>query len=277
MLLRAASSLSLLNTNREHLGHLFSSVSSSSPYSISPLNSSASLASILLYSPAKNGSGSVLCASKSANNPPLTGVVFEPFKEVKKELDLVPTVPQVSLARQKYADECEAAVNEQINVEYNVSYVYHAMFAYFDRDNVALKGLANFFKESSEEEREHAEKIMKYQNKRGGKVKLQSIVMPLSEFDHMEKGDALYATELVLSLEKLTNKKLLNLHSVALKNNDVHLADFVEREFLGEQVEAIKRISEYVAQLRRVGKGHGVWHFDQMLLHKEEAVHLAAA
>ena len=28
------------------------------------------------------------------------------------------------------------------SVEYNVSYVYHAMFAYFDRDNVALKGIA---------------------------------------------------------------------------------------------------------------------------------------
>ncbi|KAF2604183.1 hypothetical protein F2Q70_00028634 [Brassica cretica] len=47
-----------------------------------------------------------------------------------------------SLARQKYSDECESAINEQINVEYNLSYVYHAMYAYFDRDNVALKGLA---------------------------------------------------------------------------------------------------------------------------------------
>lgn len=28
------------------------------------------------------------------------------------------------------------------SVEYSVSYVYHALFAYFDRDNVALKGLA---------------------------------------------------------------------------------------------------------------------------------------
>ena len=28
------------------------------------------------------------------------------------------------------------------SVEYNVSYVYHALYAYFDRDNVALKGLA---------------------------------------------------------------------------------------------------------------------------------------
>jgi hypothetical protein len=30
------------------------------------------------------------------------------------------------------------------------------------------------------------------QNKRGGRVKLQSIVMPVMEFDHPEKGDALY-------------------------------------------------------------------------------------
>lgn len=28
------------------------------------------------------------------------------------------------------------------SVEYTVSYVYHAMYAYFDRDNVALRGLA---------------------------------------------------------------------------------------------------------------------------------------
>ena len=31
-----------------------------------------------------------------------------------------------------------------------------------------------------------------YQNKRGGKVRLQSMLMPWSEFDHSEKGDALY-------------------------------------------------------------------------------------
>ncbi|XP_050210443.1 ferritin-3, chloroplastic [Mercurialis annua] len=251
MLLKASPALSLLNTH--HGDNILMGCSSFS-------------------SKGKNGTGFVVCASKSANNKPLTGVVFEPFEEVKKELNLVPNVPQASLARQKYTDECEAALNEQINVEYNVSYVYHALFAYFDRDNVALKGLAKFFKESSVEEREHAEKFMEYQNKRGGKVKLQSILMPLSEFDHVEKGDALYAMELALSLEKLVNEKLLHLHSVAEKNHDVQLTDFVESEFLTEQVEAIKKISEYVAQLRRVGKGHGVWHFDQMLLDGEEAV-----
>nr|GEW99961.1 ferritin-4, chloroplastic-like [Tanacetum cinerariifolium] len=78
--------------------------------------------------------------------------------------------------------------------------------------------------------------------------------------------------ELSLSLEKLTNEKLLHVHAIANKNNDVQLADFFESEFLGEQLEAIKKISEYVAHLRRVGKGHGVWHFDQMLLNEEAAI-----
>jgi ferritin heavy chain len=168
-------------------------------------------------------------------------------KELKGELSLVPQGKDQSLARHKFVDECEAALNEQINVEYNASYAYHSLFAYFDRDNVALKGFAKFFKESSDEERGHAEKLMEYQNKRGGRVRLQSIVTPFTEFDHPEKGDALYAMELALALEKLVNEKLHNLHSVATRCNDPQLTDFVESEFLQEQVEAIKKISEYVS------------------------------
>ncbi|KAK4385297.1 Ferritin-2, chloroplastic [Sesamum angolense] len=236
MLLKTASAFGLLKSYGENLGALFS-----------PASSPPSLLSVKNF----EGRNGVVCAARHTNSKPLTGVVFEPFEEVKKELLLVPSVPQDSLARHKFADESEAAINEQINVEYNVSYVYHAMYAYFDRDNVALKGLAKFFNESSLEEREHAEKLMEYQNKRGGKVKLQSILMPLSEFDHAEKGDALYAMELALSLEKLTNEKLLNLHAIASRNNDVQLTDFIESEYLAEQVESIKKISEYVAQLRR--------------------------
>ncbi|PIA37510.1 hypothetical protein AQUCO_03000231v1 [Aquilegia coerulea] len=257
MLLRAPSSSFALSTIQGE--NFFSS-------SVSGVGVGGGSSSCFLpFSGKKQGHGFVVCAAKESNSRPLTGIVFEPFEEVKNELFMVPTVPQQSLARQLYTDESEAAINEQINVEYNVSYVYHALYAYFDRDNVALKGLAKFFKEASEEERGHAEKFMEYQNKRGGRVKLQSIVMPLSEFDHAEKGDALYAMELALSLEKLTNEKLLNLHRVADKNKDVQLADFVESEFLTEQVEAIKKISEFVAQLRRVGKGHGMLSFQATL------------
>ncbi|XP_028112218.1 ferritin-1, chloroplastic-like [Camellia sinensis] len=106
----------------------------------------------------------------------------------------------------------------------------------------------------------------------GGRVKLHSILATLSEFEHAEKGDALYAMELALSLEKLTNEKLLSLHGVAAQNNDPQMTEFIEREFLAEQVEAIKKIADFVTQLRLVGKGHGVWHFDQKLLHEGDGV-----
>lgn len=65
--------------------------------------------------------GLVVLCSKEARNRPTLDAVFEPFEEVKKELLLVPTVPQDSLARHKYTDKSEAAINEQIKF---VSYCF---------------------------------------------------------------------------------------------------------------------------------------------------------
>ena len=67
---------------------------------------------------------------------------------------------------------CEEVLNKQITVEYWASLQYHLMWSYFDRSDVGLKNIAEFFKKSSEEEREHAHKLMEYQNLRGGKVKI---------------------------------------------------------------------------------------------------------
>lgn len=195
----------------------------------------------------------------------LTGVVFEPFSAVKGELAAVDKTNQYvdSFARVNFHPECEAAINEQINIEYNVSYVYHALYAYFDRDNVALSGLAAWFKEQSVEERGHAELLMAYQNKRGGRVKLRSIMMPEMEFGHQDKGEALYGMELALSLEKLNFQKLRELHDVADRHGDAQFADFVEGELLKDQVASIKEVAEIVSQLRRVGKGLGVHQIDR--------------
>jgi len=204
----------------------------------------------------------IVCASASEK----TGVVFEPFTEVKGELATVEKTVSTSLARQAFDTRCEEALNEQINIEYNVSYIYHALWAYFDRDYIALPGLAAFFKTSSEEERGHAEGLMSYQNLRGGRVKLNSIMLPQMEFSSDAKGDALYAMELTLSLEKLNNEKLLSLHKVADECGDVQMCDFIESNYLEDQVKAIRTVSEYVTQLRRVGEGHGVYHWDQNLL-----------
>lgn len=60
----------------------------------------------------KRGEGFVTRAAVSQE--PLTGIVFQPFEEVKKEELMVPIASDVSLARQRFAEECEAAINEQI-------------------------------------------------------------------------------------------------------------------------------------------------------------------
>lgn len=41
--------------------------------------------------------------------------------------------------------------------------------------------------DASEEEREHAEKLMEYQNVRGGRVRLASMLQPETEFNHADK------------------------------------------------------------------------------------------
>merc|ERR1711915_610425 len=142
--------------------------------------------------------------------------------------------------RQNYHAECEAGINKQINLELYASYVYQSMAFYFDRDDIALQGFHKFFKKSSEEEREHAEKLMKYQNKRGGRVVLQAIQKP----DRDEWGTGLEAMEAALALEKTVNQSLLDLHAIAGSHNDAQMCDFLENEYLEEQVESIKELSD---------------------------------
>lgn len=73
---------------------------------------------------------------------------------------------------------------------------------HFDRDDVALPGLHEYFKQASDEEREHAMKFMKYMNKRGGQVILQDIKTPELPFDLT----ALDAFQKALELEKQVNE-----------------------------------------------------------------------
>jgi ferritin heavy chain len=166
-----------------------------------------------------------------------------------------------SLARQNYHEECEALVNKQINMELYASYVYMSMGSYFDRDDVAFPGLAGFFKKQSDEEREHAQKFMKYQNKRGGRVVLQPIAKPTRD----EWGSPLDAITAALELEKTINQILLDLHTTSGRNGDPQLCDFLETEFLEEQVKSINELASFITQLKRVGTGLGEYQFDKDL------------
>lgn len=165
----------------------------------------------------------------------------------------------ISQCRQNYNPESEAGINRQINMELYASYTYQSMAFYFDRDDVALPGFAKYFSKASEEEREHAEKFMKYQNKRGGSIKLKDIKKP----DRDEWGSALDAMQVALQLEKSVNQSLLDLHKVCTSHDDAQMADFLESEYLEEQVKAIKEIGDHITQLKRVGPGLGEYLYDK--------------
>ncbi|XP_022362314.1 ferritin heavy chain isoform X2 [Enhydra lutris kenyoni] len=159
------------------------------------------------------------------------------------------TTASPSQVRQNYHQDSEAAINRQINLELYASYVYLSMSYYFDRDDVALKNFAKYFLHQSHEEREHAEKLMKLQNQRGGRIFLQDIKKP--DRDDWENG--LNAMECALHLEKSVNQSLLELHKLATDKNDPHLCDFIETHYLNEQVKSIKELGDHVTNLRKMG------------------------
>ena len=168
----------------------------------------------------------------------------------------------MSLCRQNFHEECEAGINKQINLELYASYVYMSMAGHFGRDDVALPGFKKFFEHSSLEERTHANKLIDYQNSRGGRIVLQDIKKP----ERDEWGSGLEAMQAALDLEKSVNQALFALHSIAEKHGDAQMQDFIEGEYLKEQVESIKELSDYVTNLKRVGPGIGEYMFDKETL-----------
>lgn len=162
--------------------------------------------------------------------------------------------------RQNWSENCEKALNIQINKEYQASLNYHHLSSYFGRDDIGLDKLSDFYNKSSKEEREHADILMKYQNKRGGIVQLTGILKPEINLDL--NRDVIHSLEVALKLEKDINESLINLHGIADREGDAQFADFLEGTFLAEQVEAISEISKMISQLERFASDkHGVWDF----------------
>merc|ERR1712014_132175 len=165
----------------------------------------------------------------------------------------------MSKVKQNFHSDNEALINKQINMELYASYVYLSMSAYFARDDVALMGFSKRFRAASAEEAEHAHKLVDYQIMRGGRVVFREIAKPSMD----EWGTALEAIEASLELERTVNESLISMHRTASDNNDGQMTDFLEGEFLKEQVEAIKEIGNLVTKMKRAGDGVGLYMIDK--------------
>ena len=166
-----------------------------------------------------------------------------------------------NLVRFNFHEDNEGLINRQINLEMYASYAYTAMANYFGRPDVAFKGHHDYFEKMAKEEFEHANKFMEYQNKRGGTVVLLDIKKPTQD----TWASPLEAHQTGLQLEKDVYQALLELHASASKYADPHLTDYLEGEFLDEQVKSIKEYAEHIVNLKRVGAGLGEYIFDKDL------------
>lgn len=131
MLVSLSSSVSAISQKAS--GHGFSLSSSTSMFNASLKRSKVRTSSFVreLYPKRSVGNGALVSASKEDNHSLTLDMVFEPFEEVKKELLLVPDNPQASLARQKYTDQCEAIVNEQIKLALHYLFVHTYMHTHY--------------------------------------------------------------------------------------------------------------------------------------------------
>ncbi|KAM5291054.1 ferritin heavy chain-like [Glossophaga mutica] len=157
--------------------------------------------------------------------------------------------PGPSFVRHNYHPECEAAVNNHINVHFHASYVYSSVAFCFDREDVALKHFSQLFLQRSNKEKEHAEKLVGLQKQRGGRIRLRDISSP--PWDEWESG--LRARDCALHAAKKVNQSLLSLHQLATEKGDVHLCDFLESHHLHQQGMFIKVLGDQVVKLRKMG------------------------
>jgi len=141
--------------------------------------------------------------------------------------------------------EMQKALNEQINKELYSAYYYLSMAAYLDNKN--LDGMANFFKVQAQEEMTHVQKFYDYVNEQGGRVLLEAVAKPPTDFKDVE---AVFAA--ALEHEQFVTKNINMLVDLAIKESDHATKNFLDW-FVAEQVEEEASMDSILQKVRMVG------------------------
>ena len=153
------------------------------------------------------------------------------------------------------------AINEQIKHEFYSAYLYLAMSAHFEEEN--LGGFATWLRVQFQEEQAHAFKFMDYLYERGGAVKLQALDQPPVKF-----GSHLEVFQQVLEHEQKVTGLIHKLYELALKEND-YASQIMLQWFINEQVEEEKNATDIIASLKLIeAKGTAVLMLDHELGHR---------
>lgn len=143
----------------------------------------------------------------------------------------------------------EKALNDQIRWELYSAYLYLSMSSWYE--SIGLRGFANWERVQAQEERDHAMKIFDYVISRGGRVKLQAIDAPDTEWKSpLDAFRFSYAHE-----QKVTG--LINaLVDLSFEEKD-HATYSMLQWFVNEQIEEESNASEIVNKLELIEKETG--------------------
>jgi len=139
----------------------------------------------------------------------------------------------------------EDAINEQINKELYSAYLYLSMAAYCEA--ASLPGFAHWMRMQAQEEVFHAMKFFDHVNDRGGRVVLQAIDQPPTEWT-----SPLNVFQHVLEHEQMVTGLINQLYALAVKEND-YASQMELQWFVTEQVEEEKNAGDVVGQLEMIG------------------------
>ena len=152
----------------------------------------------------------------------------------------------------------ESALNEQVKWEFWSAYLYLSMSAYFE--DLGLMGFANWMKVQDQEERFHATKFYEFTIQRGGRIKLQTLEAPPSDWK-----SPLEVFKEVLKHEQGVTARINALMDLAIKDKDHATVSFLNW-FVDEQVEEEANATDLINKLKLVeGNPSAVYMLDKEL------------
>ncbi len=150
----------------------------------------------------------------------------------------------------------EKELNKQLNAEMASAYLYLSMSAYLASNN--LPGFSNWMKIQFEEEQAHAMKLYQYIIDRGGRVVLETIDKPVSEWKNV-----IDVFEAVATHEAKVTAMINDLVNIAAEEKD-HATVNELQWFVSEQVEEEASVADILDQLKLInGEGTGLFMLDR--------------
>lgn len=136
----------------------------------------------------------------------------------------------------------EQELNKQLNKELYSAYLYMSMGAYFQ--SADLLGFANWMHIQAQEELTHAQKFYDFINERGGRVVLEALEKPQTEWN-----SAQIAFEDALKHEEFITQSINDLVTVSNEEKDYATQIFLQW-FVTEQVEEEGSVTEIINKLK---------------------------